>query len=79
MVDEQRPPFDDDIIRYYGQYVALVVAETFEQATAAADARQGTYRKAKHDVSSEFDLTKLDGLTKATAKGDEEDILQSPK
>src|ERR1700676_400790 len=22
-VDEARPPFDDDVIRYYGQYVAL--------------------------------------------------------
>ena len=36
--DEQRPPFEDDIIRYYGQYVALAVADTFEQAKAAADA-----------------------------------------
>ena len=26
-----RPPFEDDEIRYYGQYVAVVVAETFEQ------------------------------------------------
>src|SRR4051812_42660609 len=24
-VDEARPPFDDDIIRYHGQYVALAV------------------------------------------------------
>ena len=35
-IDEARPPFADDVIRYYGQYVALAVAETFEQATAAA-------------------------------------------
>jgi xanthine dehydrogenase YagR molybdenum-binding subunit len=35
-IDEARPPFADDVIRYYGQYVALVVAETFEDATAAA-------------------------------------------
>ncbi len=33
---ESRPPFEDDIIYYYGQYVALVVAETFEQAQDAA-------------------------------------------
>src|SRR6202043_3895839 len=38
MVDEPRPPFDDDVVRYYGQYVALAVADTFEQAKAAADA-----------------------------------------
>ncbi len=37
-IDEARPPLDDDEVRYYGQYVALVVADTFEQATAAARA-----------------------------------------
>ena len=36
IVDERRPPLDDDTVRYYGQYVALVVADTFEHATAAA-------------------------------------------
>jgi xanthine dehydrogenase YagR molybdenum-binding subunit len=36
--DEPRPPLDDDTVRYFGQYVALVVADTFEQAKAAADA-----------------------------------------
>ena len=35
---ERRPPFEDDVIRYYGQYVALAVADTFESAKAAADA-----------------------------------------
>ena len=43
MLDEPRPPFDDDIIRYYGQYVALAVADTFEQAKAAADAVTVSY------------------------------------
>ncbi|MGA9528914.1 MAG: xanthine dehydrogenase family protein molybdopterin-binding subunit [Terriglobales bacterium] len=33
---ESRPPFEDENIYYYGQFVALVVAETFEQAQAAA-------------------------------------------
>src|SRR5690606_2314134 len=33
-IDEARPPLDDDVIRYYGQYVALVVADTLEQAQA---------------------------------------------
>lgn len=37
IVDEKRPPFEDDEIRYYGQYVAVVVAETVEQARAAAE------------------------------------------
>jgi xanthine dehydrogenase YagR molybdenum-binding subunit len=43
MLDEPRPPFDDDIIRYYGQYVALAVADTFEEAKAAADAVAVSY------------------------------------
>jgi len=27
--EERRPPFEDDVVRYYGQYIALAVAETF--------------------------------------------------
>jgi xanthine dehydrogenase YagR molybdenum-binding subunit len=41
--EERRPPFEDDVIRYYGQYIALAVAETFETAKAAADAVRATY------------------------------------
>jgi xanthine dehydrogenase YagR molybdenum-binding subunit len=33
---ESRPPFEDDKVYYYGQFVALVVANTFEQAQDAA-------------------------------------------
>ena len=33
---EVRPPFEDDQVYYYGQFVALVVANTLEQAQAAA-------------------------------------------
>src|SRR4029077_12384691 len=40
---EGRPPFEDDVVRYYGQYVALAVADTFEAAKAAADAVRVTY------------------------------------
>src|SRR5690606_28293008 len=43
MLDERRPPLEDDEIRYYGQYIALVVADTFEQARAAARAIDATY------------------------------------
>jgi xanthine dehydrogenase YagR molybdenum-binding subunit len=41
--EERRPPFEDDVIRYYGQYIALAVAETFEAAKAAADAVRASY------------------------------------
>ncbi|MFB4390437.1 MULTISPECIES: xanthine dehydrogenase family protein molybdopterin-binding subunit [unclassified Pseudomonas] len=34
--DEKRLPFEDDVVSYPGQFVALVIAETFEQARAAA-------------------------------------------
>ena len=50
ILDERRPPFEDDIIRYYGQYVAAVVASTYEQAVAAANAVKVTYRSDKPDV-----------------------------
>ncbi len=33
---ETRPPFADDVIYYNGQFVAMVVAHTFQQAQAAA-------------------------------------------
>ena len=49
---ERRPPFEDDVIRYYGQYVALAVADTFEAAKAAADAVQVTYDKQKPNVAT---------------------------
>src|SRR5258705_9371657 len=28
ITDERRPPFEDDVVRYYGQYIALAVAGT---------------------------------------------------
>ncbi|MCC8405872.1 xanthine dehydrogenase family protein molybdopterin-binding subunit [Paraburkholderia sp. MMS20-SJTN17] len=49
-VDEARPPFEDDVIRYYGQYIALVIADTFEAASAAAAAVKAGYDTAPHDV-----------------------------
>src|ERR1700676_4666610 len=50
--DERRPPFEDDVVRYYGQYVALAVADTFEAANAAADAVRVTYAKDKPSVAT---------------------------
>lgn len=35
-VSESRPPFEDDRVYYAGQFVALVIAHTFEQARDAA-------------------------------------------
>jgi xanthine dehydrogenase YagR molybdenum-binding subunit len=55
ILDERRPPFEDDTVRYYGQYVAAVVALTFEQATAAANAVKVTYKSEKPDVRDHLD------------------------
>src|SRR6266852_2069381 len=52
--DERRPPFEDDVIRYYGQYIALAVADTFETAKAAADAVRVTYTKDKPNVATDL-------------------------
>lgn len=46
-VGEVRIPFEDETIYYAGQFVALVVAETFEQARAAARLVRVTYRPEK--------------------------------
>ncbi len=53
--DERRPPFEDDVVRYYGQYIALAVADTFETAKAAADAVRVTYDKEKPNVETHLE------------------------
>ncbi len=40
---EVRSAFEDDVVRHWGQYIAVVVAETLEQATAAAAAVHAEY------------------------------------
>jgi xanthine dehydrogenase YagR molybdenum-binding subunit len=69
MVDETRPPFEDDTIRYYGQYVALAVAETFEQAVAAADAVKVKYRAQPHNVGLDLVPQRLEGARKQDKGG----------
>ena len=52
---ERRPPFEDDTISYWGQYIALAVADTFEAAKAAADAVRATYSPATPNVESRLE------------------------
>jgi xanthine dehydrogenase YagR molybdenum-binding subunit len=54
-VDERRPPFEDDVIRYYGQFVAVVVAQTFEQAQAAAAAVKVKYSEEKPVIATHLE------------------------
>src|SRR6202166_4342357 len=53
--EERRPPFEDDVVRYYGQYIALAVADTFEAAKAAADAVRATYAQEKPNVETHLE------------------------
>jgi xanthine dehydrogenase YagR molybdenum-binding subunit len=52
---ERLPPFDDHVILYYGQYIALAVAHTFAAAKAAADAVRATYSKERPNVESRLE------------------------
>ena len=56
-VDERRPALDDDIVRYYGQYAGVAVAQTFEQATAAARAVTIKYEESPFDVGTALSTT----------------------
>ncbi|MBB5328782.1 xanthine dehydrogenase family protein molybdopterin-binding subunit [Tunturiibacter gelidoferens] len=66
IIDEKRPPFEDDSIRYYGQYVAVVVAQTVEQARAAAESVTVTYNKERPNTGA-----KLLGTSLTTDKPEE--------
>ncbi len=57
-LDEHRPTFEDDEIRYHGQYIAVAVADTFEQAQAAAAAIRPTYRVEKPNVEKKLEVEK---------------------
>jgi xanthine dehydrogenase YagR molybdenum-binding subunit len=52
---ESRPPFEDDTVYYWGQYVAVVVAETFQQAQAAAAVIHVEYAPSKFNISVALD------------------------
>ena len=59
---ESRPPLEDTTVRYWGQFVALVVAETYEQALAAAAAVQISYDPTPFNVSTKLDDPQTDDL-----------------
>ena len=59
ILDERRPPFEDDIVRYYGQYLAVVVAQTVEQARAAAEQVKVSYRSQTPRIGGGLFKTRL--------------------
>jgi xanthine dehydrogenase YagR molybdenum-binding subunit len=56
MVGHQLPMLQDDLVRHNGQHVALVVAETLEQATHAADLVRIAYAEEPAAVTLEAEL-----------------------
>ena len=65
--EERRPPLEDDVVRYYGQYIALAVADTFEAAKAAADAVRVTYDKDEPNVETELEQSARNLVQQADA------------
>ena len=75
-ISEVRPPFEDDKIYYWGQFVALVVAETLEQDTAGAEAVRIEYEAETPDVRT--DLSTYTGPRESSWKrGDPDKALAS--
>ena len=75
-VDETRPAFEDNTIHYAGQYVAAVVAETFEQATAAAAAVDVEWAPETPNVAPDLGDSWKD-LSKENDRGDAEKAFAS--
>lgn len=63
---EVRSAFEDEIVRHWGQYVAVVVAETLEQATAAAAAVHAQYEP--QAASIDASLGEYNGKRKSISK-----------
>jgi len=52
---EVRSAFEDEVVRHWGQHVAVVIAETLEQATAAAAAVKVEYEAQTPNVRTSLD------------------------
>lgn len=76
-INEQRQPFEDDVIHYWGQYVALAVAKTLQQAQAAAAAVRVSYDADKPNVSLKLDDTDVTTMT-MSKRGDVSAFASAP-
>ncbi len=74
---ETRPPFEDDQIFYYGQYVALVIANTFEEGQAAAPMVRVNYRTNKPRIGLSAEYTPEPEPTSSYSRGDAETAFSS--
>jgi xanthine dehydrogenase YagR molybdenum-binding subunit len=76
-MSETRPPFQDDKISYWGQYVALVVAETLEQATEGARAVRVEYEADSPDVRKDLSAGFTGPRESSWKRGDPDSALSS--
>lgn len=74
---ETRPPFDDDKIYYWGQYIAVVVAESLEQARAAAGAIRVEYDVEEPDVRPDLSAGFTGPRESSWKRGDPDQALAS--
>ena len=58
LLGENLLPLQDNKVHYFGQYIALVVAETYEQARAAAELVKVSYAKEPIAIELEKELPK---------------------
>jgi xanthine dehydrogenase YagR molybdenum-binding subunit len=77
IIDEERPALADNTVRYYGQYVAVVVAQTYEQAAAAAHAVVVEYDAKTPNVST--DILNDTALKVEHSRGDADAAFKSGK
>ncbi|MGA9958556.1 MAG: xanthine dehydrogenase family protein molybdopterin-binding subunit [Acidobacteriaceae bacterium] len=73
---EGRPPLEDNVVSYWGQYVALAVAETLQQAEAAAAAVQVQYDAEPPNVSTELENETETAHTESK-RGDPDSVFTS--
>lgn len=76
-ISEARPPFADQNIYYWGQYVAAVVAETLEQAKAAAMAIKVEYDVEEPDVNPDLSSNFSGPRPESWLRGDPDKALAS--
>jgi xanthine dehydrogenase YagR molybdenum-binding subunit len=74
-ISETRPPFEDNNIYYWGQFIALAVAETLEQARAAANAVRVEYEAETPDMRTDLSAEYTGKRESSWKRGDPDKAL----
>ena len=73
LLGEDILPLQDNKVNYYGQYIGLVVADTYEQARTAAEMVAVTYAKQDPAIDLKTEALKIE-MPKANNKGEKVDM-----